>query len=129
MMTAKDIWTDTKFDTWFKDGTAFILDVQWARDSFFKTLNAYMGHGKKDRSFDNWFKYRCEEEYEAIIYLIRKDLENGNELDSFKKTFGGNINYFKNQYKKTDKRIDMKGDKLFSKVMVDILTKKIDVNR
>ena len=121
-----DIWKETKFANWFADGTAFILDVQWARESFFKTLNAALGHGKKDKNFNNWFNYRPEEEYEAIIYLIQKDLEVSNQTEQFKNTFGGNLDYVKKQFKKNDTYKTLKGDKLLFKVIYDVLTWKIN---
>lgn len=125
-MNAKDIWMGTKFDEWFKDGTAFILDVQWARESFFKTLNAALGNGKKDKDFNNWFNYRPEEEYEAIVYLIQKDLEVSNQTEQFKNTFGSNLDYVKKQFKKNDTYKTLKGDKLLFKVIYDVLTWKIN---
>lgn len=121
-----DIWTNTKFDEWFKDGTAFIFDVQWARESFFKTLNAALGHGKKDKHFNNWFNYRPEEEYEAIIYLIQKDLEYSNQTEQFKNTFGANLDYIKSQFKKNGTYKTLKGDSLLFKVIYDVLTWKIN---
>lgn len=125
-MTAIELWKDTKFDTWFKDGTAYILDVQWAAGAFFKTLNAALGNGTKDKHFNNWFNFRPEEEYEAIIYFIQKELELEEKIEQFKKTFGSNLDYIKSQFKKNDTYKNLKGDKLLFKVIYDVLTWKID---
>lgn len=128
MMTAKDIWVGTKFDEWFKDGTAFILDVQWARSEFFEKLNHMLGNSKKTgKNFNNWFNYRDPEEYEAIIYLIQKDLENGEQTEQFHNMFDSHLPYFKSLYKETKNCYQkLKGDALFAKVMVDVLTWKIN---
>lgn len=128
MTTGKDIWLGTKFDEWFKDGTAFILDVQWARSEFFEKLNYMLtGKGKTGKNLNSWFNYRDPEEYEAIIYLIQKDLENGNELTKFHKQFDSHVSYFKSQYKNSKNCYQkLKGDALFAKIMVDILTWNID---
>ena len=125
-MTATELWKDTKFDTWFKNGTAYIFDVQWAAGSFFKTLNAFLGNGKKDKNFNNWFNWRPEEEYEAIIYFIQNELKLEEKTESFKELFGTNIDYLKSKYKKNDTYKNLKGEALLCKVIVDVLEWNID---